>query len=731
MRVGIFAAVAASSLIFPGVIHATGASSATVPVINTVAGGYGGPGPATTVAMEFCGAAAAGGHTYLSDIFGGVRSLNPVTDWITAPFLVSRCVTSTDGYGNLLVHSPATVVVYAEHTGVFYGQKMTAGDRYTIAGGGTTLGNGGPALKAEIGDATCVVPDQAGNLVITDQGADQIRVVAVKTGTFYGQAMKAGYIYDLQTLNGQLTSAIADHAGNVVFEDSVSAGGSTSPGLDVLAEKTAEFYGQRMTEGDIYTLVPGAGPGDVRTDGAGNVVFANGGLVQVLAASSGTFYGQQMSAGNTYTIAGGGSSTTDGVPALQAALGPVQHLCFDGSGNLLIEGSLKARVVALKNGSFYGKTMVSGDIYTVAGTGYFSDSGDGGPATSARMDGPYATGEDPAGNILISDSVEDALRLLARATGVFYGQSMTAGDMYTIAGTGLKGAGLPPNGVPALKAQLTHPGTVAADKAGNVIIGGGFSILVVAEHTGTYYGVPMTAGDIYTLPADYHHNVRVHLDSDGNLVITVPNMGIEVFAIKTGTFYGIQMTADNSYLVAGGGSGPVASGIPALNADLQGASNAVVDGSGNLVITDYELHLIRVVAVKTGVFYGQSMRAGYIYTVAGPGNGAVLGDGGPALKARIKYAQSVTTDSAGNLVVDDEENNEIRVIAVKTGTFYGQQMKAGYIYRIAGGGARGFGGDGGPAIDSALNTPTDVRFVPGYGLLVTDEANDRIRLISG
>jgi trimeric autotransporter adhesin len=68
----------------------------------------------------------------------------------------------------------------AETTGTFYGQPMTAGDIYTVAGNGVEgyAGDGGPATSAELDDPLGVTVDGAGNLVIADAGNDRIRVVA-------------------------------------------------------------------------------------------------------------------------------------------------------------------------------------------------------------------------------------------------------------------------------------------------------------------------------------------------------------------------------------------------------------------------------------------------------------------------------------------------------------------------------------------------------------------------
>jgi hypothetical protein len=83
--------------------------------------------------------------------------------------------------------------------------------------------------------------------------------------------------------------------------------------------------------------------------------------------------------------------------------------------------------------------MTAGDIYTVAGNGQMGFSGDGGPATSAEFNGPLGVAADTAGNLAIADLRNNRVRLVAARTGTFYGQAMTAGDIYTVAGNGHKG----------------------------------------------------------------------------------------------------------------------------------------------------------------------------------------------------------------------------------------------------------------------------------------------------
>ncbi len=78
-------------------------------------------------------------------------------------------------------------------------------------------------------------------------------------------------------------------------------------------------------------------------------------------------------------------------PATEASLSEyVSGVAVDHSGNLVIAdtGNNRIRVVAASTGTFYGQAMTAGHIYTVAGNGTAGASGDGGPATSAELDGP-------------------------------------------------------------------------------------------------------------------------------------------------------------------------------------------------------------------------------------------------------------------------------------------------------------------------------------------------------
>jgi ribulose-5-phosphate 4-epimerase/fuculose-1-phosphate aldolase len=809
VRAGAVTALAVAALAGAGpaaAAHRGGAAAhagqAPAGTISTVAGGVGGPGRATKVALDVglgastCGVSFGAGHVYIGAA-GTVRQVTPATDFLATPAGNANtgplgdggraakagmdvCGTAVDHSGNLIVGDLAhhRVRVVAASTGTFYGQAMTAGHIYSIAGTGSTgfSGDGGPATKAEINTPYGVAVDPAGNVVLSDGFNQRVRMVAEQAGTFYGKAMTAGHIYTVAG-NGKggtsgdggpatkaefhLPQGVAiDAAGNLLITD---VGNNR---VRVVAARTGEFYGQAMTGGDIYTIAgdgqhgfSGDGgpatsatltsPEAVAVDAAGNVLIADtdNARIRVVAISTGTFYGVAMTGGDIYTIAGGGThGLGDGGPAIMAGLAYPQGVTVDSAGNVVVADTdhRRTRVVAATTGTFYGQAMTAGHIYTIAGTGRYSFSGDRGLATRAEFSNPSKSAVDHAGNLIVADSSNGRIRVAAASTGTFYGQAMTAGHIDTVAGGGKGG-----DGGPATSAQIRNPEGVTADAAGNLVIAdtGHNRVRVVAATTGTFYGQAMTAGDIYTIAGDGMKRfsgdggpatsaglscTAVAVDAAGNLVIAdIVNNRVRVVAATTGTFYGQPMTAGDIYTVAGDGThGFSGDGGPATSAELGSPIGVTIDAAGNLAIADTFNSRIRVVATSTGTFYGQAMTAGHIYTVAGTGTFGFSGDGGPATSAELGSPYDVAAGPAGNLVIADTDNSRIRVVATTTGIFYGKLMTAGDIYTVAGNGGTGFSGDGGPAARASLADPTGVTVNAAGDLVITDNSNDRIRVVT-
>jgi len=183
------------------------AGGATAPgTISTVAGGVGGPGRATTVALSYnCGVSAHDGSLYAGTggfeyrpFSGAVRRISPAGQLTTligtgaagpggrAPLATAAgadaCGSVTDGHGNLIITNGLRVQVIAKTTGRFYGQNMTAGHLYTVAGDGKERKptSGTVAIQTPLTGPTDVIIDD-GNLVISDSGFSTPRGAAAAT----------------------------------------------------------------------------------------------------------------------------------------------------------------------------------------------------------------------------------------------------------------------------------------------------------------------------------------------------------------------------------------------------------------------------------------------------------------------------------------------------------------------------------------------------------------------
>ena len=339
------------------------------------------------------------------------------------------------------------------------------------------------------------------------------------------------------------------------------------------------------------------------------------------------------------TVAGNGTAgyKGDGGPATSAQFLP-GALAVDGAGNLYIADS-SAYVIR-------EVVTATGIITTVAGSGTYGSSGDGGPATSAQLSQPVGLAVDGSGNIYIAEmrssngATDGVLREVSAATGI----------ITTVAQIGIP-----------LPHLLPWSYDVAADGSGNIYIckGQGSVILEMVAATGI---ITTLAGGGSAPPGDggpatsvyLSRPVGVAVDGSGNIYIPdmLPNTAVlgpppyDVGVVR-------KVTAATGLIttVAGNGTyGYSGDGGPATSAQLGSLSGVAVDGSGNLYIADGGNNRIRKVGTD-----------GIITTVAGNGTSGYSGDGGPATNAQLN-AGKIAMDAAGDIYVSDGAHGVVRML---------------------------------------------------------------------
>jgi photosystem II stability/assembly factor-like uncharacterized protein len=159
------------------------------------------------------------------------------------------------------------------------------------------------------------------------------------------------------------------------------------------------------------------------------------------------------------------------------------------------------------------------------------------------------------------------------------------------------------------------------------------------------------------------------------------------------------------YSVAGADS------VPALQYPLRGLGGIAVDAAGNTYVSARLYH--RVLKIDG---------SGRVSVLAGSGAPGSGGNGGPAAEATLNTPGDLALDPARNILyISDTGAHAVRTIDLATGT----------IGTLAGTGAAGFGGDGGPAASAVLNEPRGLAVNPANGdVFIADAGNQRVRRVS-
>ncbi|MFE9220776.1 NHL repeat-containing protein [Streptomyces lavendulae] len=195
--------------------------------------------------------------------------------------------------------------------------------------------------------------------------------------------------------------------------------------------------------------------------------------------------------------------------------------------------------------------------------------------------------------------------------------------------------------------------------------------------------------------------VGVAVDAAGNVYIAdKDNHRVRMLEIATGY---ISTVAGN------GQPGATGDGGDATLARLNAPWDVAVDPQGNIFIADFNNHKVRRVDAVTRV----------ITTYAGNGSAGSIGDGGPAVAARLYYPIGVDVEPGGNVYIADHYNNKIRRVNPR-----------GNISTFAGDGRATFAGDGQLAPLASLNYPSGVSVGPDGNVYIADTNNHRVRMVT-
>lgn len=339
-------------------------------------------------------------------------------------------------------------------------------------------------------------------------------------------------------------------------------------------------------------------------------------------------------------------------------------------------------------------------ISTVVGTGQLGSSGNDGPAPAAGLSYPRGMAFTADGMLYFAQAGDHVLRVFDTNTGL----------VHHVAGTGV--LGYSGDGGLAVEAGLAAPYDVAVDLEGNVYISEADAYRIrkvngVDGTIGTFAGTlsPGNTTEVPATQAAMNGPRGITFTEDGDLLIAL--IGNDCIR---------YVDADSSYLHAFAGSGNTGStgfsgdGGPALNAQFFAPYGVKVAPNGNVHIADLNNRRIRMVDATTGI----------ISTVAGNGLDAYEGDGMLATEAAIGRPEFITFDADGNLFFTNAEQCRIRRVDAATGI----------ISTVAGTGAAGYSGDGGPASAASINFPAGMVVDTDGRIYFADSYNQRIRMLT-
>jgi DNA-binding beta-propeller fold protein YncE len=297
-----------------------------------------------------------------------------------------------------------------------------------------------------------------------------------------------------------------------------------------------------------------------------------------------------------------------------------------------------------------------------------------------------------------------------------------------------------------------------------VVLGAGAALAALPAHGATRRIVTVVGTGVQGFAADGESAKTAKLDQPYGVLIGPDGA---LYWADFGSNRVLRFQSGKVFAVAGkGAKGHAGDGAQAVQAELSAPHEVRFDSKSNMLVAERDAHVVRFV----------ERRSGNISTLVGTGMPGFSGDSGPSVQAQLKQPHSIVLDRNDNLYICDIQNNRVRRRDAATGiltTFAGNgetqdtpdeapltaplrgprsidigpdgtmylilregnkvysiDPKRQLLRRIAGTGAKGHGGDGGPARDSTWNGPKGIAYSPDGSLYISDTENHVIRRVS-
>jgi len=553
---------------------------------------------------------------------------------------------------------------------------------------------------------------------------------------------------------GKATVAAGSEAGNVGGENTASKTGisvTTGPQSDSVSQHSDKRSG-RKTEAVSKETVSRADGGGAGADHAGPNQQAITGAAVITTV-----------AGREWKFA------ADGLPALQVALGSSFGVAVDNDGNIYAADHRTHAIVKIdqrgilhvlagpvsvprnrpsnpyslaidssgviyfgENGQRLRKLLPSGEVTTIAGSDRRGFSPDGSVAAGSAVASVTGIAVAADGSVLFSEWENNRVRRVD-----------AQGRLRTVAGDGQgRFAG---DGGPAVQASLFHPEQLALDHAGNLYVADRDNrrvrkialdgrISTVAGPLVCPTGVTVNKKDEVYLADPCRRQVFVVRNGSASPVggtgpsnwepsgmggpataasfdemsLASDDNGLLVSSPDQGHIY--RIASDGRFSIAAGTGNwrATADGTPARQASFQVPSHLAFDGAGEIFLSDANGN--RIYRID---------RNGTVTRIAGNGHGVYRGEGVLAKQTMVAEPRGIRVRPDGTLIFVERGSNRIRQITPD-----------GILRTLAGNGRAEYSGDGGPAVQAALNQPIEVCLDASGNVYVADTSNQRVRKIA-